>query len=69
MARATSDAEGSFAGNEDAISTTICASFVFTFAQVAAFLSADFPDHKVLSGQLVQDASSASAGGCRRKSM
>jgi len=36
--------------------STICGSFVCTFAQVAAFLAANFPNNKVLRGSLVQDA-------------
>ena len=35
---------------------TICGSFVCTFSQVAAFLAANKPNHKILRGSLVQNA-------------
>jgi hypothetical protein len=37
----------------------ICGSFVCTFAQIMSFLTANFPNHKVLSGFIVQDAFTA----------
>lgn len=39
-----------------ATSTIICGSFVCTFAQMASFLAANFPNHKILRGSVVQDA-------------